>query len=69
MKQTRSLPLNSASYNVFKNSILKFVRPSPNKISQCYNPKGIKLVTRLRLGISDFREHKFKHPRFSKSSL
>ena len=60
---------NSTSYNVFKNSILKFVRPSPNKISQCYNPKGIKLVTRLRLGISDFREHKFKHPRFSKSSL
>ena len=45
---------NSASYNVFKNSILKFIRPSPN-------PKGIKLVTRLRLGLSHLREHKFKH--------
>ena len=35
---------NSASYNVFKNSILKFIRPSPNKISQCHNPKRIILV-------------------------
>ena len=43
---------NSASYNVFKNSILKFIRPSPKKIFQCHNPKGTKLVTRLRLGLS-----------------
>ena len=52
---------NSASYNVFKNNILKFIRPSPNKISQCHNPKGIKLVTRLRLGLSHLQEHKFKN--------
>ena len=52
---------NSTSYNVFKNSILKFIRPSPNKIFQCHNPKVIKLVTRLRLGLSHLREHKFKH--------
>ena len=52
---------NSTSYNLFKNSILKFIRPSPNKIFQCHNPKGIKLVTRLRLGLSHLREHKFKH--------
>ena len=52
---------NSASCNVFRNSILKFIRSSPNKISQCHNPKGIKLVTRLRLGLSHLREHKFKH--------
>ena len=43
---------NSASYNVLKNNILKFVRPSPNKIFQSHNPKGIKLVKRLRLGLS-----------------
>ena len=43
---------NSSSYNVFKNSILKFIRPFPNKIFQCHNAKGIKLVTRLRLGLS-----------------
>ena len=52
---------NSISYNVFKNSILKFIRPSPNKIFQRHNPKEIKLVTRLRLGLSHLREQKFKH--------
>ena len=42
---------NSASY-VFVNSILEFIRPSSKKIFQCHNPKGIKLATRLRLGLS-----------------
>ena len=27
----------------------------------CRNPKGIKFITRLRLGLSHLREHKFKH--------
>ena len=61
MEQTRSLPSKFTNYNVFKNSILKFIRPSPNKIFQCYNPKIIKLVTRLSLGLNHLQEHKFKH--------
>ena len=28
---------------------------------KCHNPKGIKLLTILRLGLSHLREHKFKH--------
>ena len=52
---------NLASYNGFKNSISKFIRPSRNKIFQCHNPKGTKLVTRLTLGLSHLREHKFKY--------
>ena len=40
---------------------MKFIRPSLNKIFQCHNPKGIKLVTRLRLGLSHLGEHKLKH--------
>ena len=52
---------NSASYNVFNNSILIFIRSSPNNIFQSHNPKGIKLVTRLRLGLRHLRGHKFKH--------
>ena len=52
---------NSASYNLFKKSILKFIRPSPTKIFQYHNPKGIKLVTRLRLSLGHHQEHKFKH--------
>ena len=30
-------------------------------IFNCHNPSGIKLTTRLRLGLSHLREHKFRH--------
>ena len=50
---------NSASCSIFKNSILKFTWPSPNKIFQCHNLKETKLVTRLRLGLSHLQEISF----------
>ena len=37
------------------------MRPFPDSFFDCHNPKGIKLITRLRLGLSYLREHKFKH--------
>ena len=46
---------------MFKEKILNFIRPFPNSFFDIYNPKGIKLYTRLRLGLSHLREHKFKH--------
>ena len=52
---------NSKSFIVFKNSILKFIRHSPSNFFNCNNYKGIRLITRLRLGMSHLREHKFKH--------
>ena len=52
---------NSNSISVFKEKILNFIRPSPNSVFDIRNPKGIKLITRLRLGLSHLREHKFKH--------
>ena len=52
---------NSKSISVFKEKILDFIRPSPNSFFDIHNPKGIKLITRLRLGLSHLREHKFKH--------
>ena len=51
----------SESLNIFKKSILKFIRPSQNRVYNCHNPKGIKLLTGLRVGLSHLREHKFKH--------
>ena len=51
----------SESPNIFKKRILKFIRPSQNRVYNCHNPKGIKLLTRLRVGLSHLREHKFKH--------
>ena len=52
---------NSVSLEVFKKSILKFIRPSPNSIFRIHNPTGIKLLTRLRVGLSHLRHHKFNH--------
>ena len=51
----------SVSYEVFKNSLLKFIRPSPNSLFNVSDSLGIKLLTRLRLGLSHLREHKFNH--------
>ena len=52
---------NSDSLNVFKLSLLKFVRPVANSVFEINNPHGLKLLTRLRLGLSQFRYHKFRH--------
>ena len=51
---------NSESFSIFKKNILKFIRPSPNSIFNCHDPKGVQLLTRLRLGSSHLRDHKFK---------
>ena len=51
----------SKSISIFKINILKFVRSKPNSVYYCHNPKGIRLLTRLRLGLSHLRKHKFKH--------
>ena len=52
---------NSSSFNIFKKSILKFIRPSANSFFNCRNPKGTKFIRRLRLGLNHLRECKFKH--------
>ena len=52
---------NSTNFSAFKKSILKFIRPSSNSIFNCHSSKGIKLITRLRLCLSHFWEHKFRH--------
>ena len=43
---------NAESVGIFKSNILKFIRPTPRSFSNCYNHKGIRLMTRLRLGLS-----------------
>ena len=40
---------------------MEFIRPSPNNIFDIYNAYDIKLLTKLRLGLSQLNEHKFKH--------
>ena len=53
--------LKSNSMSIFKKRILRFIRPLPNKVSSSRNPQGLKLLTRLRLGLSHLSYHKFKH--------
>ena len=52
---------NSENLALFKKRILAFIRPPANSTFHCLNPNGLKLITRLRLGLSHLRFHKFKH--------
>ena len=52
---------NANSFEVFKKRILSFTRPMPNSIYNIHNPLGIKYLTRLRIGISQLKEHKFRN--------
>ena len=56
-------PWNSKVWfsNIFRKSILNFILPSGSNIYNINNTIGIKLITRLRLGFSHLRKHKFKH--------
>ena len=50
--------LKSESLNIFKKTLLNFMRTSGSTIFNCHNPKGLKLLTRLRLSLSHLCEHK-----------
>ena len=51
---------NSESISIFK-SKLPFIRPVQNNIFNIFDPQGLKLLTRLRLGFSHLNEHRFRH--------
>ena len=52
---------NSPSLDLFKRALLTFIRPKAVNIYRTHHPRGLKLLTRLRLGLSHLREHKFRH--------
>ena len=52
---------SSASYNLFRNTLLKFIRSAQRKTLHINDSVGVKLLTRLRLGFSHLRGHKFRH--------
>ena len=52
---------SSTSYNLFRNTLLKFIRPAQRKTFNINDSVGVKLLTRLQLGFSHLREHKFRH--------
>ena len=52
---------NAESYALFRKHLLSFIRPEANNIFNVHNTKGIKLLTRLQVGFSHLKEHKFRH--------
>ena len=51
---------NSASCNVFKRVILKFIRPEPSQVFNVDSSEGLKVLTRIRLGLSHLADDKFR---------
>ena len=43
---------SSTSYNVFCNALLKFIKPVQRKTFNINDSVGLKLLTRLRLGVT-----------------
>ena len=46
---------------MFCKKLLTFIRPVENDTYGIYDPLGVRLLNRLRLGFSHLREHKFRH--------
>ena len=59
MEWTNVNVCHSASFNVFKKVILKIIRP--NVDTNVDSSEGLKLLTRIRLGLCHLADHKFRH--------
>ncbi len=51
----------SPSLEIFKNRYLIFFEHKPSNVYFVHNPLGLKLLTRLRVGLSHLRSHKYNH--------
>ena len=52
---------NSESISAFKSKLLSFIRPVQSNVYNIFDPQGLKLLTRLRLGFSHLNEHRFRN--------
>ena len=52
---------NSESIPIFKSRLLSFIRPLESNVYNIFDPIGLKLLTRLRLGFSHLNGHRFRH--------
>ena len=53
--------INSESISLFKCKLFSFIRPFQNSVYNILNPKGLKFLTHLRLGLSHLNVHRFRH--------
>ena len=52
---------NSESLAIFKSRLLSFIRSIQSNVYNVFDPIGLKLLTRLRLGCSHLNKHKFRY--------
>ena len=52
---------SSESITLFKRRLLFFIVPVQYNIYNIFDPKGLKFLTRLRLGLSHLNAHRFQH--------
>ena len=55
------LKIRNSSYLVFRNYLIKRIRPLAAPVNNIHNPLGLKLLTRLRLGLGHINNHRFNH--------
>ena len=51
----------ATSFSLLKTTLIKIGRPHTNSIYKISNPIGVRLLKRLRLGLTHLNEHKFRH--------
>ena len=49
------------SLSIFKSKILKLIRPLKNTMYDIHDPKGVKRLFQLRVGLSSLKNHKKRH--------
>ena len=52
---------NSELIATFKSRLLSLIRLVPSNVYNIFDPIGLKLLTRLRLGFNHLNEHRFRH--------
>ena len=53
--------IKEKSFKKFRNTVLKLGRPTSDLIYGIHHPLVLKLLTRLRLGLSHLKKHRFIH--------
>ena len=52
---------HNLSFHRFRKFLSKSIKPAPNSLFGACDPHGVKLLTRLRVGLSHLKEQKFRH--------
>ena len=55
--EIRQLP----TLGMFKKKLFSLIRPLPQPVYSIHDPKGLAILTQLRVGLSKLNLHKFKH--------